>query len=214
MGPRAPLQLYSQPRDTLRYDTETREMCRMMQRQTDITEMLATNQQLFRLPRRDVPVFQGDPLEYRSFMRAFIHAIGSRAESDADKLHFLEQYTRGEPRDLVRSCQHMPEQRGYAKALKMLQDKYGNELMVDTALIEKTSKWPQIRAEDGKALSAFSVFLVSCRNVMEDIDYMEEMDNPTTMRVIISKLPFKIRERWRVHAYDISKGKEQDSQSL
>ncbi|KAL2099387.1 hypothetical protein ACEWY4_005867 [Coilia grayii] len=165
--------------------------------------MLAKNQQLFRLPRRDVPVFQGDPLEYRSFMRAFLHTIDSRTDSDADKLYFLDQYTRGEPRDLVRSCQHMPEQRGYAKAMKLLQDNYGNELKVDTALIEKASKWPQIKAEDGKALSAFSVFLVSCRNAMEDIDYMEEMDNPTTMRTIISKLPFKIRERWRVYSYDI-----------
>lgn len=200
---RAPLQLPSQSRDTSRDDTGTREMYRMMQRQTDLTEMLAKNQQLFRLPRRDVPVFQGDPLEYRSFLRAFIHAIDSRADSDADKLYFLEQYTRGEPRDLVRSSQHMPEQRGYAKALNLLQDKYGNELKVATALIEKASKWPQIKAEDGKALSAFSVFLVSCRNAMEDIDYMEEMDNPATMRAIISKLPFKVRERWRVHAYDI-----------
>ncbi|KAK0152984.1 hypothetical protein N1851_005351 [Merluccius polli] len=88
-------------------------------------------------------------------------------------------------------------------ALKLLQERYGNELKVATALIEKASKWPQIKTEDGKALSAFSVFLISCRNAMEDIDYMEEMDNPTTMRTIISKLPFKMRERWRVHAYGI-----------
>ena len=29
------------------------------------------------------------------------------------------------------------------------------------------------------------------------------MNNPTNMRVIISKLPFKMRERWRVHAFDL-----------
>ena len=97
----------------------------------------------------------------------------------------------------------MPDHRGYAKALRLLQEKYGNELKVATALIEKASKWPQIKSEDAKALNAFSVFLVSCRNVMEDIDYMEEMDNPTNMRAIIAKLPFRTRERWRVHAFDI-----------
>ena len=193
----------NQPRLVPQPDDGARQMYHMMQRQTDITELLARNQQLFRLPKRDVPVFQGDPLEFRSFIRAFIHAIDSRAESNADKLYFLEQYTRGEARDLVRSCQHMPDHRGYAKALRLLQEKYGNELKVATALIEKASKWPQIKSEDAKALNAFSVFLVSCRNVMEDIDYMEEMDNPTNMRAIIAKLPFRTRERWRVHAFDI-----------
>ena len=63
--------------------------------------------------------------------------------------------------------------------------------------------WPQIKAEDVKALNAFSLFLVSCHNAMEDTDYMEEMNNPTNMRVIISKLPFKMRERRTVHAFDL-----------
>lgn len=69
--------------------------------------------------------------------------------------------------------------------------------------MKKAFKWPQIKAEDVKTLNAFSLFLVSCRNAMEDIDYMEEMNNPTNMRVIISKLPFKMKERWRVHAFDL-----------
>lgn len=201
---RTPLQGPSQRQDGVSLqETRPSELYQVMQKQADITEMLVKNQQLARLPQRDVPVFHGDPLEYRSFMRAFMHAIDTRADSNSDKLYFLEQYTRGESRDLVRSCQHMPEHRGYERALQLLQDKYGNELQIASTLIEKASKWPQIKAEDGKALSAFSVFLVSCRNAMEDVDYMEEMDNPATMRVIISKLPFKIRERWRIHAYDI-----------
>lgn len=38
---------------------------------------------------------------------------------------------------------------------------------------------------------------------MEDGEFMEEMDNPTNMRVILSKLPYKMKERWRPEAYDI-----------
>ena len=114
----------NQPRPVPQPDDGARQMYNMMQRQTDITELFARNQQLFRLPKRDVPVFQGDPLEFRSFIRAFIHAIDSRAESNADKLYFLEQYPRGEARDLVRSCQHMPDHHGYEKALRLLQEKY------------------------------------------------------------------------------------------
>ena len=59
------------------------------------------------------------------------------------------------------------------------------------ALINKAYKWPVIKLEEGRALSTFSVFLVSCRNAMEDGDYMEEMDSPSTLRTIVAKLPFK-----------------------
>ena len=29
------------------------------------------------------------------------------------------------------------------------------------------------------------------------MEYIEKMDSPTNMRIVISKLPFKIRVRWR-----------------
>ena len=191
----------SQP-STPQYN-DTSELCRVMQRQTDITELLVRNQQLSRLPQRDIPLFHGDPLEFMTFIRAFQHAIDSRAESSEDKLYFLEQYTRGEPKDLVKSCQHMPADRGYTEAMRLLHDRYGNVLKIASSLMEKAFKWPQIRSEDGKALSTFSLFLLSCRNTMEDIEFMDELDNPTNMRVITSKLPYKIREKWRAFAFDI-----------
>ena len=32
-------------------------------------------------------------------------------------------------------------------------------------------------------------------------DYLEEMDKPTNLRTVVSKLPFKTKERWRAKAY-------------
>lgn len=32
---------------------------------------------------------------------------------------------------------------------------------------------------------------------------MQELDMPSSMKVIVSNLPFKLRERWRTTAYDI-----------
>lgn len=83
------------------------------------------------------------------------------AESNSDKLYFLEQHTQGKSCDQVK---HMPEHWVYESTLELLQDKYENQQKVAITLIEKASKWPQIEGEDGKALSTFSVFLVICRN--------------------------------------------------
>lgn len=79
---------------------------------------------------------------------------------------------------------------------------FGDELKIASAYIDKVLNWSQIKAEDGKALKMYALFLIGCRNVMEDLDYMDEMDNPTNIRIVISKLPFKM-EKWRGRAFEI-----------
>lgn len=97
----------------------------------------------------------------------------------------------------------MPPDHGYQKAMHLLKDCYGNALKIATALMERVLKWPQVKSEDAQALSDFSLFFVSCRNALKDVDYMDELDNPANMRVIISKLPYKIKEKWRALAFEI-----------
>ena len=38
---------------------------------------------------------------------------------------------------------------------------------------------------------------------MEKLKYVRELDIPTNMRAVMSKLPYKLRERWRIVAHDI-----------
>ncbi len=118
-------------------------------------------------------------------------------------MYYLEQYTSREPQELVRSCEHMSADRGYHEARKLLQRQYGDELKIANAYMDKVLRWPQIKPEDGKSLSAYALFLIGCRNTMDDIEFMEEMNNPTNMRVVISKLPYRIREKWRTTAFEI-----------
>ena len=175
----------------------------VMHHQNRITEMLVQQQNLSLLPKRDIPVFSGDPLTFKSFLRAFDNAIDSKTHNDRDKLFFLEQYTSGEPQELVRSCEHMRPEKGYREARLLLQEQYGDELKIAMAFIDKALKWPQIKTDDAKGLHAYALFLIGCRNTMQDFEYMDEMDNPTNMRAILAKLPYKMRDRWRQKAFDI-----------
>jgi len=175
----------------------------VLQKQSVITEMLVRQHNLSSLPRKEVPVFKGDPLTYKSFIRSFEHAVDSKADAYQDKFFYLEQYTSGEAQELVRSCEHMPSERGYKEARRLLQKHYGNELKIANAYMEKALNWPIMKLEDGKALNAYALFLIGCKNTMGDLDFMEEMDNPTNMRTVLSKLPYKLREKWRVAAFDI-----------
>ncbi|KAK0142970.1 hypothetical protein N1851_018927 [Merluccius polli] len=91
----------------------------------------------------------------------------------------------------------MTPSRGYREAKQLLQKHYGDELRIASAYIDKALKWQQVKSEDGKALSAYAMFLIGCLNTMKDIEYLDEMDNPTNLRTVVSKLPYKMRERWR-----------------
>lgn len=76
-----------------------------------------------------------------------------------DRLYFLEQHTKGHPRKLVRSCQHIEPERGYAKANALLKDQFGNEQKNASAYMERALSWPSIKNEDVKALQDYSFFL-------------------------------------------------------
>lgn len=69
--------------------------------------------------------------------------------------------------------------------------------------MERALAWPTIKAEDVKALQAYALFLRGCCNAKEELHYMQELDMPTNMRMVISKLPYKLREQWRAIAHDI-----------
>ena len=47
------------------------------------------------------------------------------------------------------------------------------------------------------------MFLRGCNNTMADLQDMKELDMSASLKLILSKLPFKLRERFRLIAYDI-----------
>ena len=175
----------------------------IMTRQNEITAMLVQQQSLSSLPNREIQVFDGDPLLYHAFMRAFEHNVEEKTSDARDCLHFLVQYTRGQPRELVRSCQQMAADRGYYKAKSLLEEHFGNEQRIASAYMDKALSWPVIKAEDIKALQAYGLFLRGCCNAMDEIQYMSELNMPANMLTIVKKLPYKLRDKWRTVACDI-----------
>ncbi|KAK7882611.1 hypothetical protein WMY93_028785 [Mugilogobius chulae] len=140
----------------------------------NVFEVLTKQQKLASLPPQNIPVFKGDPLEYRLFIRAFEHGVEDKTDNDKDRLYYMEQER-----------------------------------------VNKALEWPTIKSDDGEALHAFGLYLTGCRNAMNDVEFMEELDNTANMRAIIAKLPYKLRERWRtyacgVHEWDQRRAKFED----
>ncbi|KAK0135606.1 Proteoglycan 4 [Merluccius polli] len=192
-----PVQFTNRPDSSAQSNIETAAICDLLHRQNEITALLVEQQTSHLLPPREVPCFEGDPLQFRSFVRAFVHCVERNTRNKGDCLYFLEKYTKGQPKDLVRSCQHMAPDRGYERAKYLLEQHFGDEYKISAAYMEKVLSWSLVKTEDIKSLQAYSLFLRECCNAMENVQYMDELNVPANMKTIISKLPFKLREHWR-----------------
>ena len=184
---------------------ESVHLSHILRRQNELTNILVKQQILSTLPQGSLSPFDGDILQYKSFINSFEHTIERKTEDLQDRLQFLIQYTKGQPQELVRSCQHMNPARGYQKAKALLGEHFGNEYRIACAYIEKLLGWPSIKSEDSKALRDFALFLRTCCNAMEELEYLEELDTISNMKNIVLKLPYKLRERWRAKACELQR---------
>lgn len=73
-------------------------------------------------------MFYGDPLQFEFCIQAFEYSIEGKTDNNQDQLYFLEQYTGGQPRELVRICIHMNPDQGYKEARRLLQQFGGMQL--------------------------------------------------------------------------------------
>jgi len=175
----------------------------ILKKQKELTTYLVHQVQPQTLPKREIPIFDGNPLQYVSFIGAFEHSVEEKTRNKRDCLYFLEQFTTGQPKVLVQSCQHLDPEVCYVEAKKLLKEQFGDEFQIAAAYMEKALSWPSLRTEDAQGLHAYSLFLRACSNIIDNISYMQELNMPSNMRTVVMKLPFKLRERWRERACEI-----------
>ncbi|XP_063049984.1 uncharacterized protein LOC134444684 [Engraulis encrasicolus] len=183
-------------------------MIKVLENQNELTRLLMKQQLSSTLPQGSIPVFDGQVLEYKSFIHSFENMIESKTDNQRDRLQFLIQYTKGQAQRLVKSCEYMEPDKGYKKALKLLKENFGNEYKISCAYLEKALSWPQIKPQDAKSLQEYSMFLRSCCNAMEEMSYMEELDTISTIKSIAVKLPYKLREKWRNKAFELQQERQ------
>ena len=72
-------------------------------------------------------MFDGNPIEYPTFVRALENLVESRTFSSTNKLFYLQKFTARDVKELVRSCHYLPAAEGYDEAHRLLRRKYDDE---------------------------------------------------------------------------------------
>ena len=173
------------------------EQCRQNQRMQELIKQQQESTLALTLPEPEVPTFNGDPIEYWTFVRAFENLIERKTTSESARLYYLVQYTTGEVRELVKSCLTMNPEEGYREARSLLKQRYGQGYRIATAYVDRLTRVPPIKAEDNAALRRFSILLTGCKNTLREIGYISKAENPDTLKMIVNRLPYGLKLKWR-----------------
>lgn len=179
------------------------ELIKLQEKQTELSAMIVNQQRKSALPVQEPPTFSGDFLDYPIFVQAFEAIIEDKVDTDKDRLYFLNKFTTGKANDVVKSFVTLNTQDGYKQARKLLAQRFGNPHHVAEAYKSRLRKWPRISDEDGTKLQEFSDFLVRCKEAMETLKYMDELNSSETLITISAKLPPYAGVKWCRHAREL-----------
>lgn len=104
--------------------------------------------------------------------------------SESARLYYLVQYTTGEVKELMKSCFAIKEDIGYCEARSLLKTGYGQGDRIATSYVDKLTKGPAIKAEDGDALKRFSIALTGYKNTLKEIGYLNKVENSDTLKTL------------------------------
>lgn len=176
----------------------------VLQNQTELSRSLIRQQERSSLPRKELEVFSGSNLtDFKMFIDKFEHLIEKSCNNEKDKLLYLQQYTSGRARKIVDSCAHSSERIAYQQAKQKLFSEFDNEFKVSNTYLERLSNWPSMKNEDPAAMEELALFLSQCDNYVSHMSIRNPLQSPNEMLMVINKLPYKFRERWRRRSHSI-----------
>lgn len=154
-----------------------------MQKQNEISQTFVQERVLTPLSK-DIPVFKGNPLQFTTVIRTSKRCTDNKTTNDGDRLFFLDQYTEGQPKVLVR--------RTYGTQPGVQQSK----ATVATTLW-KWYIWLLLRIRkrlwigphsSQRIRQQFALFMCSCGDTMTDTEALNNMNHTSHMQTFVSSI--------------------------
>ncbi|XP_068704520.1 uncharacterized protein [Montipora foliosa] len=166
-----------------------------LQQQTFQT-MASTIKQGFSSPKADISKFDGNPLDYWNFVCSFDNGITKNALDDSERLSYLLQYCTGAAREAIKSFLAVDSAVGYQTARTLLEERFGHPYKIAATHLNRITSGTPLKPCDQRGLLTFADQLRDCQNVLESIEYMDEINSADNLRNVIERLPFHLKVKW------------------
>jgi len=151
---------------------------------------------LSQMPKLEMKVFHGDPLDFQRWLISFEKLIEEMTDDPVRRLHYLGQYTAGDANTLVAGHSLGQTEQDYQNAKAELKKEFGRPYVLARAYIDKIEKWPNIKTNDGDALSRLTIFLTKCKGSMASLRHLQQLNTDLYLQKIVAKLPHAIQREW------------------
>ena len=153
--------------------------------------------QVMNTPKIEYMHFDGNPINYVSFMRNFETCL----EDDADNsrnLQLLIQHCMGKARDSIESCDNLPVSEGYESAKKTLKENFGLPHVITKAHVKKLEHLPPLKVSTGSTLLEFARHLEIAERTLRGMgpEFVSDLNDTNTLMELNRKLPYFMRGKW------------------
>ena len=148
------------------------------------------------LPRSELMVVDGNPIQYSLFIRSFENYVEIGTSGFSKRLQLLIQFCSGKTRKAIENCILLePKQ--------LLSDRFGGAYRVSTKWLAKVSEGNQIRPVDGEALQELADDLESCEITLKATGRMSQLNNEDRLVKLVQRCPAYVKSRWQARVQDI-----------
>ena len=148
------------------------------------------------LPAIEIRKFDGSPQHFPVFCHLFEQMINSKPVDESVKMSRLLQLLEGPPLEAVRRYEAVTG--GLTKALKLLEDRYGQPCQIVRACVDTLTKGPNIASNDNETLQKFADETQVMFDTLKSLDCLAEM-NVDNLEKMISRLPKWMQSKFAEH---------------
>jgi hypothetical protein len=143
---------------------------------------------------RDLPQFNGDPLDWRIFKARFAQSTNVCKLSNAENALRLQRALTGRAKEAVSDMLVDPD--NVPEIMEMLEKNFGHPEVVIDKLIQRVRKIP--RLTDSATEAAVTDYAILIRNVVSTIEGYDSshLAAPKLLTEMVSKLPMNLRWMW------------------
>ena len=156
---------------------------------------------LLSMPKVEIDVFSGDPLEFQSFMTVFDETVHSKGVEDQVKLTRLLQYTVGPAKSAIRGCALIGGTDGYQRAREILKARFGDDHLVSQRIISQLKTGGFVYK--GTDLQQLADDLSMAAIALDKLSMTGELDNQSSILEILQRCPQYVKTKWRQRALDV-----------
>lgn len=143
---------------------------------------------------RDLPHFNGDPLQWESFISAYENFTDTCGFNNSENLGRLQKCLKGEAEDAVRSrLLHRDAVPGVIETLRLM---FGRPEQIIETMTQKLDKIPPPKDDDLASLIKFAIAVQNLSATIQNTGAFEHLRNPTLINKITDKLPAAIQLNW------------------